>query len=329
MAMLISSGAFASDGVAPVYAEGRYQNPWGTNINKNLWSLLKWKLAGGAQEWPKKVAFEFRELPAKPQSGAVITWINHATFLIQLPNLNVLIDPVWSERVSPFSWIGPKRVHTVGLAWEKLPKIDLVLISHNHYDHLDLATLVGLEKRDAPQFLVPLGDLALLSDQGIKRIVEMTWWQEFKLGNVVVTFTPAQHWSSRWSWDRNKSLWGGWWLQEGQTQLLPAGHTGLRPHFKMIREKLGTPTLVMIPIGAYEPRWFMKDMHMNPSDAVEAVIDLGTPHQAVAMHFGTFPLSDEGHETPALDLKAAIEKRKLTSQFLVPAVGQSFTTNGE
>jgi len=253
--------------------------------------------------------------------------VNHATWLIQLPTMNILVDPVWSKRASPFSFAGPKRVHEPGIPWDKLPKIDLVLVSHNHYDHLDIATLEALEKRDHPQFLVPLGDLDLLKSKGISRIAELTWWQEFKMGTTVVTFTPAQHWSARWTWDRNKSLWGGWWIQEGQTSLFHAGDTGHGPHFKVIREKLGTPTMAMIPIGAYEPRWFMKAMHMNPADAVESVKDLGLPKLSVAMHFGTFQLTDEGHDQPMIDLKKAIESAKLESQFKVPKVGETFVSD--
>jgi len=317
----------ATETMAPLHTDGRFQNPWGTNNSKTFWSVLKWKFSTTPEKWPEQVHFDPQELPATPKTGALITWVNHATWLIQLPTMNILVDPVWSKRASPFSFAGPKRVHEPGIPWDKLPKIDLVLVSHNHYDHLDIATLEALEKRDHPQFLVPLGDLDLLKSKGISRIAELTWWQEFKMGTTVVTFTPAQHWSARWTWDRNKSLWGGWWIQEGQTSLFHAGDTGHGPHFKVIREKLGTPTMAMIPIGAYEPRWFMKAMHMNPADAVESVKDLGLPKLSVAMHFGTFQLTDEGHDQPMIDLKKAIESAKLESQFKVPKVGETFVSD--
>lgn len=314
----------ANEAMVPLQTDGRYANPWGVNNSKSLWSVLKWKMTSKSESWPAQVGFAPRVLPAAPTQGAVVTWINHASFLVQLPGLNILLDPVFSERASPFSWAGPKRVHAPGVSWETLPKIDLVLVSHNHYDHLDIKTLVKLAERDAPQFFVPTGDADLLKDKGIKSVSEFSWFQEQTVKDARIVFTPAQHWSARWTWDKNKSLWGGWWIQQGETKLFHAGDTGHGPHFKVIRERLGTPGLAMIPIGAYEPRWFMKDMHMNPSDAVLAFEDLGRP-ESVAMHFGTFQLTDEGILQPAQELKAALGAER-AELFHIPQIGESFVT---
>lgn len=314
----------ASEPMTPLKADGRYLNPWGVNNSKSFWSVLKWKLTTQAAAWPESIDFTPIELPAAPTSGALITWVNHATFLVQLPGLNLVIDPVWSERASPLSFLGPKRVHAPGVPWEKLPKIDLVLVSHNHYDHLDIDTLEKLSKRDDPKFFVPLGDLRILQSKGINNVTEMTWWQEVSVGETVITFTPAQHWSARGPWDKNESLWGGWWIKSKDTTLFHAGDTGHGPHFKVIREKLGKPSLAMIPIGAYEPRWFMKTMHMNPDDAVMAFEDLGSP-QTVGMHFGTFQLTDEGYKKPAEHLKTALDAKNISSDiFVVPKISESF-----
>lgn len=321
LVVLLLGEAMASDPMTPQLVDGRYQNPWGINNSKSLWTVLKWKLSGSPERWPDKVSVTPKELPLKPASGAIATWVNHSTFLVQLPHLNILFDPVYSERVSPVSWAGPRRVHDPGIPWEKLPKIDVVMVSHNHYDHCDIETLVKLYRRDAPLFLVPKGDGELLAQYGISRVEELTWWQESMVGDTRFVFTPAQHWSARGTLDRNKSLWGGFWVQHGELKLFHAGDTGLGPHFKEIRARLGTPSFAMLPIGAYEPRWFMKDMHMNPSDAVQAWEQLGRP-RAVGMHFGSFQLTDEGIERPAQELSAALGDRK--ERIVVPIVGESF-----
>lgn len=323
---LMIGGAMASESMSPLFTDGRFQNPWGVNNSKSLLTVLKWKLTGRPDKWPESLTFDPLELPRAPQTGAVVTWVNHATFLVQLPSMTVLIDPVYSERASPLSWTGPKRVHAPGVPWEKLPKIDVVLVSHNHYDHLDIGTLANLEKRDRPLFFVPRGDKKLLSDTGITQVEEYTWWEERIVKDTTFTFTPAQHWSARGVFDRNAALWGGWWIKHQSTTLFHAGDTGLGPHFRVIRERLGTPTLAMLPIGAYEPRWFMKDMHMNPTDAVQAWEDLGTP-RAVGMHFGTFQLTDEGIERPVQELQAALGDRK--DRFVVPRIGESFSSSAD
>jgi L-ascorbate metabolism protein UlaG (beta-lactamase superfamily) len=299
-----------------------YKNPWGVNNSKSFFTVLKWQLTGNPEPWPEHVDFSPQTLPARPSAGATVTWINHSTFLIQFARMNVLTDPVWSERVSPVSFLGPKRVHAPGLSLEQLPKIDYVLISHNHFDHLDVETLMALEQKHKPLFLVPQGDAGWLKKKGLSRVVEKDWWEKEHADGATFIFTPAQHWSARTLWDRNESLWGGWWIETEGLRLFHAGDSGLGPHFKMVRERLGDVDVALLPIGAFEPRWFMREMHMNPAEAVEAALILEAK-TTIGMHFGTFQLTDEGRDRPSEQLQEAL-KSQPQLRFVVPAVGESF-----
>ena len=300
-------------------------NPWGANNKKSFWDVLKWKWTSKALSWEEVPKASPPALPPAPSAGVGVTWVNHSTFLIRGGGLNLLTDPLWAERTSPLSFIGPKRAVPPGIAWEELPKIDVVLVSHNHYDHLDVATLKRLSERDSPLILVPLGDKGWLAGRGIKNVEEMDWWQSRELPGARVTFLPAQHWSARWTWDRNESLWGAWGVELAGQKIYHAGDTGLGPHFKQTRERWGAPDVALLPIGAYEPRWFMKDMHMNPADALEALLALEA-RQALGMHFGTFQLTDEERERPAADLAEALAAKGIPAErFRVPQLGQSFS----
>lgn len=302
----------------------KFFNPWGENVAKSLWDVMKWKITSDAKNWEEVSESQHHELPAVTAGQTSVTWVNHSTFLIRAQGLNILTDPVWSKRTSPFSFAGPKRVQAPGLSWDKLPKIDVVLVSHNHYDHLDLDTLLDLEKRDQPLFLVALGDGGWLKKKGLKNVVEKDWWEVAEFGAAKFTFLPAQHWSARWTWDRNESLWGAWGVEVNGQKIYHAGDTGLGPHFAQTRERWGAPHIALLPIGAYEPRWFMKPMHMNPSDAVEAMELLGAK-QAIGMHFGTFQLTDEAREQPVKDLAEALAKKNIpATKFPAPKFGESF-----
>jgi L-ascorbate metabolism protein UlaG (beta-lactamase superfamily) len=240
------------------------------------------------------------------------TFVNHATFLLQVGGLNVLTDPLWSRRCSPVKFAGPKRHREPGLQLSQLPVIDVVLVSHNHYDHLDIATLVKLNIKFNPLFIVPLANAAILLNAGIERVHELDWWETFEFlgatgGEAKITLTPAQHWSARGLFDRFKMLWGGFMFASAGEKIFFAGDTGYGGHFKEIRGRLGSPTLALLPIGAYEPRWFMKDNHMNPDEAGQAHLDLQAS-TSIAMHFGTFQLSHEAIDAPVSALKAAREK---------------------
>ncbi len=237
-----------------------------------------------------------------------ITFVNHATFLIQTGGITILTDPVWSERASPFRRIGPKRVRKPGVAFEDLPTIDMILLSHNHYDHLDIATLRQLRQSFAPTVLAAAGDARLLRPLGFKAMRELDWWDEIQFnGTLKVTFVPAQHFSALGLFDRQKSLWGGYMIESCGRRVYFAGDTGYSTHFSEIRTRLGSPDIALLGIGSYEPRWFMKPIHMNPAEAVNAHKDLGSK-QSIGMHFGTFQLSAEAIDQPHADLKRALSE---------------------
>jgi L-ascorbate metabolism protein UlaG (beta-lactamase superfamily) len=234
-----------------------------------------------------------------------------------------LTDPVYSERASPFEGFGPKRVREPGLAFADLPPIHVVLVTHNHYDHLDIRTLLRLEAAHAPRFVTSLGNRAFLEQFGIRRVDELDWWQRVDAAGASVVMTPAQHWSTRGPGNRNRTLWGGFIVQTGGKQVFFAGDTGYWKHFKDIRTRFGEVALALLPIGAYEPRWFMGDQHMNPDDAVHAHIDLSA-RRSVATHFGCFQLTDEGIDDPAIELAAACQKHGVAADaFQVLETGET------
>lgn len=230
-----------------------------------------------------------------------ITLINHSTVLIQFAGMNLITDPVWSERASPFSWLGPRRFSPPGVRFENLPKIDLVLLSHNHYDHLDVATLKRIQARDQPRFIVPLGVAALLGGTGIRTEKEMDWWDTAG----PITCVRAQHFSARGISDRNRTLWCGYWISTPAGAVYFAADTAFGPHFEEIRKRLGRPRIALLPIGAYKPEWFMSPVHMSPVQAVEAHRILA-PERSVAIHWGTFQLADDGYDEPVVDLRKAL-----------------------
>lgn len=323
------SSVFSSslqDEQASDHFDGRhYFNPGGTPA-KGFLDVLKWQLSGGKKKWPS-----FRENTHKPQLNMALqenevaaTFVNHAMVLLQFQGFNVLTDPHLSERASPFSWIGPKRVRAPGVSFEELPKIEAIMVSHNHYDHLDLPTLKKIADRDQPLILVPLGDKKLLESVGIKNVQEVDWWQTVQLNpSLQIIFTPCHHWSARGLFDRNKSLWGSFTLNYKGAKMHFGGDTGYSAHFKMIYQKLGAMQFSMLPIGAYEPRWFMKEQHMNPEEAVQAHLDLHSK-KSMGIHFGTFQLTDEGIDEPVIALKDALKKHNISeSEFMVMGEGET------
>jgi L-ascorbate metabolism protein UlaG (beta-lactamase superfamily) len=270
-------------------------------------SFLRWQMTRMQTPWPEWIDGEPGPPPATRIDGGrlVVTWVNHATLLVQMDGLNILTDPVWSERVSPVSWTGPKRHRSPGLRFEELPAIDVVLLSHNHYDHMDLPTL----RRLGVPILTPLGNTAFLERHRLRGARDLEWWQEVSLPNGVrVTLVPSQHFSARALSDRNATLWGGFVISGPSGNVYFAGDTGWGPHFEEIGRRFGSIRLAMLPIGAYQPRWFMKPAHISPEEAVEAHLALGA-RTSIAMHYGTFALGDDGHVEPVLDLRAALEER--------------------
>ncbi len=284
---------------------GRFFNPGSGGQVRGLLDVLRWRLRGRRTPWPKPPPDpDFPPPPATVAPGtAAVTFINHATFLIRLPETVVLTDPIFSQRCSPLSWAGPKRARPPGIALADLPRPDIVLLSHNHYDHMDRPSLRELRRRHAPLFVTMPGNARILRGFGIDAI-ELDWWQEARLGALRVTGTPARHFSARTPFDRNRTLWGGFMLRAEAGQILFAGDSAAGPHWREIRGRLGAPDLALLPIGAYEPRWLMRAVHMNPAEAVQAHAALGA-RWSVGMHFGTFQLTDEAIDAPVHALAAA------------------------
>lgn len=307
------------------YDGEKFYLPWGDDL-KSFWTVMKWKLTSSPAEWPDHVPIKNYPLrPLTPTERVNATFINHATFLLQFPGVNVLTDPVYSERTSPYSFAGPKRVREPGIPFDMLPPIDVVVVSHNHYDHLDIETIKQLDKKFHPLFIVPLGDEKLLLKEGVQNVKAVDWWEEVRVKDVRFIFAPAQHWSARELWDKNESLWGSFMIDSGAVKVYHAGDTGYGKHFLDIKSRLGSPDLALLPIGAYKPRWFMKYYHLDPEEAVKAHIDLGAT-RTIGMHFGTFQLTDEGIDEPVNDLKIQREKYRITmDQFLVLDQGQALS----
>lgn len=270
-------------------------------------------LREGRARWPREIKDCGVPRVHENLSGddLALTFINHATFLIQFNGLNILTDPVWATYASPLSWAGPKRVRVCGIPLKELPRIDLILISHNHYDHFDTGTLRYLCKRFSPRIILPLGDRRLASPLGFTNIQEMDWWDDLRIGkDIRITFTPAQHSSARGLFDKDRSLWGGYYIQHGKKGVYFAGDSGYSSHFKEIRRRLGAPDLALLGIGAYLPSWFMRAIHTSPDEAVQAYLDLKA-HLGIGMHYDTFQMSSEGYEQPIEDLKKALAQKQL------------------
>jgi len=268
----------------------------------------------------------------RTQPGAlVITWVGHASFLVQIAGQNILTDPMWGERASPIAFAGPRRWVRPGIALSDLPPIDAVVQSHNHYDHLDDATVHRLAQRHPrARWLVPLGLAPFLRTRGVGEVTELDWWEELHEGGVTYTCAPAQHFSARGPWDRNRTLWCSWGIAAEARRVYFGGDSGLHPEFGRIGERCGPFDTTLLPIGGYEPRWFMRPVHMNPEEAVVAYRELarsgreGRPPTFVAMHWGTFKLTDEPMDEPPRRLRAAWAEAGLPPDRLwVPAHGET------
>ncbi len=287
--------------------------------DKGLRDILKWKLTSRAARWPRAVELAPQPPPPAPRGDEIVaTWIGHATFLLQTARGNFLTDPVFSERASPVPWAGPRRAHPPGVAFEALPRIDVVLLSHDHYDHCDAPTLSRLAAAHDPVFISPLRHHDLLTAAGAKKIVELDWWEAHAERDVAITLTPSQHWSNRLGTPRNHRLWGGFFLRFGAgpaaRRVWFCGDSGYNGEtFRAVRLRCGAPDLALIPIGAYEPRWFMAPMHMNPTEAIATHREVGA-RWSVAMHWGTFQLTDEAREAPREALAAARQGAGVTEE---------------
>lgn len=294
--------------------------------DKGFLDILKWRFNGKREDWPKEVELKHNATPKAHlgESEVKYTVIGHASILIQIGGINIITDPHYSKRSSPVSWAGPARVTRPAIKFEDLPPIDIVMVSHNHYDHLDLDTLIKLNKRDNPLVLIGAKNGPLLKENGISHFKEMDWWEKVETKGLSIHFVPAQHWSARGLFDRFETLWGGFFVSfkkgDELKKIYFAGDTGYGKFFSMIKERLGSPDLAFLPIGAYEPRWFMKNAHMNPEDAVNAHFDLGS-NMSVGIHFETFQLTDEGFGDPRRQTDKLTKEKEISRNFLVPEFG--------
>lgn len=351
-ALLALAPAVSADDTPPPshHRANGFQNNYIEFEPKGLGDLLKWRLDASRRHLPPpphrptpQVAPDLAFIQSNARAGVMamqpaITWIGHATMLAQFGGLNFITDPMFSERVSPLSFIGPKRHSPPGLAIGQLPHIDVVLISHNHYDHLDDASVRALAEQSggSPLFVVPLGLKAWLASRGIANVVELDWWQSHPIataaGPIDVVSTPSQHWSGRGLGDRMETLWGGWAVFAPDFQFFFAGDTAYSKDFRNIRERFasrqtaasgGGFDIALIPIGAYEPRWFMQTQHVDPMEAVQIHLDLNAK-RSVGVHWGTFELTDEALDQPPLDLaRARQDKGVADPDFFVLAVGET------
>lgn len=302
--------------------------------DKTQADLFKWIKNRQKKLWPKHREIQkYQHQEVQNHNECRITMINHACLLIQTKDYNLITDPVFSARTGPFGMAGPKRVHAPGIALDELPKIDFILLSHNHYDHMDLPALKRIYKKHSPQMITPLKNhlyMKNIFNPSRRHLLhELDWWQnkEFQFDNksqIKIHLTPAQHWSSRTPYDRFRALWGAFVVETPQLKIYFAGDTGYNSHFKMTSEKLGAMDVSLLPIGAYEPRWFMKSSHMNPQDAAQAHMDLKS-NLSIGMHFGCFQLTDEGIDEPVEDLKKACQKLGIEhKKFVAPKPAESF-----
>jgi len=307
----------------------RFFNPDG-GAPRSLVEVLRWRIGGRREPWPRSLPSPCPpdRPPPRVANGLRVVLVGHATFLIQAEGLNILTDPVWSERASPLPFFGPRRRSPPGIAFDDLPTIDLVLLSHNHYDHLDLPTLSRLWRRDRPRMLAPLGNDAIIHRHDPDILVEARDWDDSVAlaPNATASLVPATHWSARGTHDRNHALWSGYVLRLGPHSLYFAGDTGFGEGrlFRSIAERATRLDVALLPIGAYEPRWFMSPQHMNPEEAVRAFQLLGA-RQALGCHWGTFRLTDEGPLRPAADLSIALADQGIdATRFLALRPGEAW-----
>ena len=308
---------------SPHFKDGKFHNPASTN--KTWFKVFKMLLTNKWADWPHWVDSPEGPTP-EPRLGNgeyQVTLINHSTVLIQLEGLNILTDPIYSDRCSPVSFAGPKRVRAPAIAFDKLPPIDIVLISHDHYDHLDLPTLKKIRKRDNPKIYMGLGVASRFNNT--QNLIEMDWWQESPFNsNLKVHFVPVQHFSGRSLFDRNSTLWGGFVLQFKNKNIYFGGDSGYADHYQKTFEKLGPMDFSILPIGAYEPRNFMAYAHMNPKDALKAHQDLKSK-QSMGIHYGTFQLTAEPIDEPVDKLQLESEKLGMAeNEFLTLEFGKAF-----
>jgi L-ascorbate metabolism protein UlaG (beta-lactamase superfamily) len=314
-----------ADPFAPArQVNGRFVNASG-HAQHGGTRALKWFITRRPVPWPKHVSNIAAPKPvARVDDSIRVTLIGHATVLLQVANLNILTDPVWSDRVGPLPWLGVKRTRPPAIAFDDLPKIDVVLLSHSHYDHLDRAALAALERRDHPVVVTGLKVGQVVPHNNF---VELDWWQRHPISDgVSATYVPAEHFSARGPFDRNVTLWGGFVLETPAGAIYFAGDTGAGRHIAAIAERFGPMTLALLPIGAYLPEWFMAPVHMNPREAVAAAETL-LSRVTLPIHYGTIRLADDAFDEPLQELRKALAAQATPPNFRVPEFGQAIDIN--
>jgi L-ascorbate metabolism protein UlaG (beta-lactamase superfamily) len=315
------SAAIESVPVVGHFRDGRFFNPGaGAHGFSQLWKWVTNRKPGPWRKWTPSTPGPTP--PAQVQGAELrVTFVNHATVLLQTEGLNILTDPVWSFRVSPVGFAGPARHRDPGIRFADLPSIHCILISHNHYDHFDTPTLKRLARAHLPAVFCPLGLAKRLRGLGFRDVVEMDWGQSQPWKEMRVHCTEAQHFSARTPFDRNKTLWCGWVVETQHGNLYFAGDTGFGDFFAALRERFSTMRLALLPIGAYEPEWFMGPVHMTPEQAVEAA-SIVSATTSIGIHFGTFALADDGEAAPVERLRAALQGREDAERFRVLEEGE-------
>ena len=304
----------------------RFQNP-SRKSAKGFASVFKYVRTRKPDKWVENYETFTRTEPVPQPDPAVIqyTFVNHSSFLIQHNGLNILTDPIWSKRCSPFQWGGPKRMRPPGLSFDALPNIDVVIITHNHYDHLDKNTIININKTHSPLYITSAGVGHYLKSIGCENIIELDWWQAHDVNGTSFKAVPANHFSSRGTFDRNTSLWSGFVIRSDKKSMYYLGDSGYSDIFKEIGKREGPFDLSFIPIGAYMPRWFMSPIHISPDESVLVHKDVQSK-KSIAMHFGTFPLADDNPERSQQELMKALEKQDLSDQeFMIPDEGEVYT----
>ncbi len=288
----------------------RFFNPEGA-APRGMADLWKWRSGPKPQEWPASIPLKETAKPVSKVTDLTITMVGHATMLIQSQGMNILTDPFWSDRASPVSFAGPKRVIKPGIAFEDLPHIDVILLSHNHYDHMDIATLKRLKAVHNPLVITPLGNDTIIQSTGLKTEV-LDWGHSTSIGAFDVHCVPCHHWGARGITDRSMALWAAFVLTGPDGAILFIGDTGFdkgRP-YQTLASDFGRFRVALLPIGAYDPEWFMADQHQNPEEAVRGFKLMGAEY-AVGHHWGTIQLTNEGRNDPKLDLQIALDAHKI------------------
>lgn len=324
--ILLSCSLYHTGKVSDHFDGTRFYDPE-VNYDSSFWSLLKWRLNRKSIAWPDKVEVFKYDIPPQRVYGDElrVSNVGHVTFLIQTQGLNILTDPVWSKRASPVSFAGPKRVMEPGINFGDLPPIDVIWISHNHYDHLDLKTIEKLWNIHKPRIIAPLGNDSIITSYNKHIVVEAyDWGEEVEISEAVkFHLSPMQHWSARGLFDRNRALWAALTIETNGGNIYFVGDSGYGGgrYFKRDKQKFGKFRLALLPMGAYEPRWFMEYPHMNPNDMVSAYLDLGEPY-TVPSHYDVFKLTDEGRGQAKVDLEIAMRKRNTGNKIKIIEVGE-------